>query len=54
MRHVVSAIVAKAAETLRIDERDVYVAGPAAFVAAILARLADAGLPSQRVRVSVV
>lgn len=49
-----AAIVAKAAETLRIDERDVYVAGPAAFVAAILARLADAGLPSQRVRVSVV
>jgi CDP-4-dehydro-6-deoxyglucose reductase len=37
-----------------LSERDVYVAGPAGFVAAILAQLDDAGVPRQRVRASVV
>jgi NAD(P)H-flavin reductase len=40
--------------TVRLPERDVYIAGPAGFVAAILAQLDAAGVPRERVRSSVV
>jgi NAD(P)H-flavin reductase/ferredoxin len=49
-----AAIVADLGGALRLDGRDVYVAGPAAFVAATVARLEDADVPARRVRAAVV
>jgi CDP-4-dehydro-6-deoxyglucose reductase len=44
------ALVAGLAAAVRLPERDVYVAGPAAFVDAALAALAAAGAPAEQVR----
>jgi ferredoxin-NADP reductase len=49
-----AAAVAALAAALPLPERDVYVAGPEAFVAAALAALAAAGAPSAHVFASVV
>jgi CDP-4-dehydro-6-deoxyglucose reductase len=43
------AVVAALAAALPVAERDVYVAGPAAFVEAVVAALAAAGAPAGRV-----
>ena len=49
-----AAIVANLGGALRLDGRDVYVAGPAAFVAATVARLEVAGVPPRQVRAAAV
>jgi NAD(P)H-flavin reductase len=49
-----TAIVANLGGAFRLDGRDVYVAGPAAFVAATVARLEVAGVPPRQVRTAAV
>jgi ferredoxin len=49
-----AAIVADLGGALRLDRRDVCIAGPAAFVAATIARLEVAGVPPRQVRAAVV
>ncbi|HSN45976.1 MAG TPA: 2Fe-2S iron-sulfur cluster-binding protein [Casimicrobiaceae bacterium] len=49
-----AAIVANLGGAFRLDGRDIYVAGPAAFVAATVARLEVAGVPPRQVRAATV